>query len=433
MNAAITFIIPAFNAGRTIGDTLRSLIVQTRPDWSAIVIDDGSTDGAFVPPSGSLRIESKGRQEPLDRLLTDPRIQAIRQANSGVAATRNRGLSLATTPAACFLDADDTIEPTFIERMLPALKDHDLVPAAYRYTGPDLQDVGWVIRPTPQDVQRLKEFNQYAIGAFVFDRLSLLKIAGERPFPSGSRQEDWEFLISLSAAKWGTPIADPLYSYRLTPQSRTTALCEIWRDGLNLIARHSPDSPSALRGWTLRNLARAASAGDRRLCTRMFEHLDALNPADIDLLAGALRWSMRRMTVAGETPTLQTRTAWEASILDLLGSSTHAAAALQRASLPDWNRIAEAAAARVGPDQTLVIYGLGRNGRDLLKALQPRHLSIAIIDDGAAANPGLPRLTIPDLGPKHIVLVTPDDRAAILKGLNRGRQAQILLPEQLVA
>jgi hypothetical protein len=76
---------------------------------------------------------------------------------------------------------------------------------------------------------------------------------------------------------------------------------------------------------------------------------------------------------------------------------------------------------------------MGRNGRDLLKALEPRRLSLAIIDDGAVLSSGVPRLTVPDLGPKHVVLVTPDDRAAILKGLGTGRQAQILLPEQLVA
>ncbi len=427
MNAAITFIIPAFNAARTLADTLRSLIAQTRGDWNAIVIDDGSTDGTFAPAAGTLRVVA--RPKDLDSLLGDPRVQLVRQANSGVAAARNRGLSLAKAPAACFLDADDTLSPAFIERMLPALKGHDLVAAAYRYVGPNLEDVGWTI--TPADVQGLTEFNQFAIGAIVFDRSSLIRLAGDRPFPSGSRQEDWELLASLRGAKWGMPITEPLYSYRLSPESRTTALCEIWRDGMNLIARHAPDATPPIRRWTLRNLARAAAAGDRRLCTRMFEHLDALTPADTQVLTGALRWSMRRMTVAGESH--PARDAWHASILNLLGSSVIAADALRCAAHPDWNQIAQAAAARIRPDQTLVIYGLGRNGRDLLKALEPKRLTLAIIDDGAVTTPGLPRLTIPDLGPKHVVLVTPDDRAAILKGLGNGGQAQILLPEQLVA
>lgn len=427
MNASITFIIPAFNAARTLADTLGSLTAQTRGDWRAIVIDDGSTDGTFT--SGSLHLSPRSKN--LDSLLADPRIETIHQANSGVAASRNRGLSLSSTPAVCFLDADDTVEPGFIDRMLPALKGHDLVAAAYRYAGPQLEDVGWTVVPAASDVQGLTEFNQFAIGAIVFDRSSLVRLAGDRPFPSGSRQEDWELLVSLRGAKWGMPITEPLYSYRLTPESRTTALCEVWRDGMNLIARHAPEPTPAIRRWTLRNLARAAAAGDRRLCTRMFEHLDTLSPADTQVLAGALRWSMRRMTVAGEVHPAPD--AWHASMLRLLGSSDVAAEALGRAGHPDWNQIAQAAAARVGPDQTLVIYGLGRNGRDLLKALEPKRLALAVIDDGPATTPGLPRLTIPDLGPKHIVLVTPDDRAAILKGLGQGRQAQILLPEHLVA
>ena len=36
-------IIPARNAGKTLAETLASLLAQSDPDWEALIIDDGST------------------------------------------------------------------------------------------------------------------------------------------------------------------------------------------------------------------------------------------------------------------------------------------------------------------------------------------------------------------------------------------------------
>jgi hypothetical protein len=419
---SITFVIPAFNAAATVVATLRSLLAQTRPDWTAIVIDDGSTDGTRHAAES----------------VRDRRIQVIGQANAGVACARNRGLSLAQTPAITFLDADDTVEPAFIEQKLPRLAGFDLAAASYRYVDPDLRDVGWTIRLSQDEPARLTEFNQFAIGAIVFNRDSLLRLAGLCPFPSDTTQEDWSLLLNLrnAGARWA-PVSDTaLYSYRLRPQSRTTALCAIWRDGLNLIASHHVHGHTrqqALRRWTLRNLARAAAMCDRQLCAGFFEHLDTLTAFDVDTLTGALRWSIRRMIVAREPQAGRPIAQWRSHMLEILGSSELAREALRRALSPDWDRVAAAAAARVQPDQTLVIYGLGRNGRDLLSALQPKGVSLAVIDDGPLSPSSLPRITVTDLTPNHIVLVTPDDRSAILSTLQSGKHAQVLFPEQLVA
>ncbi|MBX3378248.1 MAG: glycosyltransferase family 2 protein [Phycisphaeraceae bacterium] len=420
--ASVTFIIPARNAAATLGDTLQSLLGQTRPDWRAIVIDDGSADATVQ----------------VAKALGDPRIEVISQPCSGVAAARNRGLARATSPAVTFLDADDTIEPTFIEHQLPRLSGCDLTAANYRYTGPKLEDARWVVRHNAEDVPKLVEFNQFAIGAIVMDRNSLVRRLGDSPFPSGTMQEDWSVLLRLTAAgaRWADPsTAGPLFSYRLTPHSRTTALAQIWRDGMNLIAvHHSPNGKdAALRRWTLRNLARAAAACDTDLCKRLFEHLDSLTPDDVDTLAGGLRWSMRRMMIAAESIARQPREHWHAKIASALGGGAPSLEALRRSAHPDWGTIAAAAAARLSPEQTLVIYGLGRNGCEALAALTGRGLPLAVMDDGPGMPTPLPRLRVDDLTNRHVVLVTPDDRARILRTLSRAGQAQVLLPEQLVA
>jgi GT2 family glycosyltransferase len=101
---AASVIIPAFNAIDTLDETVRSVIAQTRPDWEAIIVDDGSTDGT---QSAAERWRERDR-----------RIKVVSRPNKGLAASRNDGAVLAASPWLLFLDADDLIEPEYLESML---------------------------------------------------------------------------------------------------------------------------------------------------------------------------------------------------------------------------------------------------------------------------------------------------------------------------
>jgi len=87
----ISIIMPAYNAGRTIGEAIASVLEQTWRNWELIVVDDGSTDDTAALVSS----------------VADARIQLVRQPNAGVSAARNRGLDLARGSFIVFLDADD--------------------------------------------------------------------------------------------------------------------------------------------------------------------------------------------------------------------------------------------------------------------------------------------------------------------------------------
>lgn len=104
MIPAVSVIIPLFNADRFIAATLQSLQRQTMPDFEAIIIDDGSSDGSarHVEAVASL----------------DGRFRLVRQANAGVSITRNRGAELAKSDIVAFLDADDLWHPDFLRHML---------------------------------------------------------------------------------------------------------------------------------------------------------------------------------------------------------------------------------------------------------------------------------------------------------------------------
>lgn len=102
---AVSVIMPAYNAEGYIEIAIRSVMEQTCPDWELIVIDDCSRDNT---PAVVERLAQK-----------DSRITLVRnEANMGVAATRNRGFSLAMGSYAALLDCDDRWYPGKLERQL---------------------------------------------------------------------------------------------------------------------------------------------------------------------------------------------------------------------------------------------------------------------------------------------------------------------------
>jgi peptidoglycan/xylan/chitin deacetylase (PgdA/CDA1 family)/GT2 family glycosyltransferase/SAM-dependent methyltransferase len=98
----VSVVIPAWQAADTLPETLQSLCSQTLRQWEAIVVDDGSTDGTAAAAEHAAR--------------RDSRIRVVRGPHAGVGAARNRGLAEARAPWLLFLDADDWLEPTHLER-----------------------------------------------------------------------------------------------------------------------------------------------------------------------------------------------------------------------------------------------------------------------------------------------------------------------------
>ncbi|KPQ06853.1 MAG: succinoglycan biosynthesis protein ExoO [Rhodobacteraceae bacterium HLUCCA12] len=104
----VTVIVPVHNVAAHVAACIDSLRAQTFPDFEVLVIDDGSTDG-----SGDAARVAIG---------DDPRFRVIRQDNRGLSGARNTGLEHARGEFVAFLDSDDQFAPTFLERMLQALR-----------------------------------------------------------------------------------------------------------------------------------------------------------------------------------------------------------------------------------------------------------------------------------------------------------------------
>lgn len=103
----VSVVVPAYNAGSTIDETLRSVRSQSHEQLEIIIVDDGSTDDTLVVS-----------QRHADQ---DPRITIMRQSNAGVAAARNAGWQAARADFIAFIDADDLWAPSKIAQQLEAL------------------------------------------------------------------------------------------------------------------------------------------------------------------------------------------------------------------------------------------------------------------------------------------------------------------------
>jgi glycosyltransferase involved in cell wall biosynthesis len=113
----VTIIIPTYNYGRFLGQTLESVLAQTYQNWECIVVDDGSTDN------------TREVVEPYVR--RDPRIRYIYQSNQRAGTARNNGIRNGRGAYLQFLDADDLIEAQKIERQVEYLERHPEVDIIY--------------------------------------------------------------------------------------------------------------------------------------------------------------------------------------------------------------------------------------------------------------------------------------------------------------
>lgn len=113
----VSVIVPAYNFGHLISQTLDSIKAQTYPSWECVVIDDGSTDDT--------------KQVVAAYAQREHRIKYVYQDNQGLSAARNCGIRECAGEYVQFLDADDFIEERKLEQHALYLKQHAEVDVVY--------------------------------------------------------------------------------------------------------------------------------------------------------------------------------------------------------------------------------------------------------------------------------------------------------------
>ena len=125
----VSVIMPTYNCGRYIEESIRSVQAQTMTDWELQIVDDASTDNT--------------REVLAPYLEADPRIHyECLSANQGPAAARTEALKRASGRYAAFLDSDDIWYPDKLEKQI-AFMEAKGVPfscTAYRLMSADGED-----------------------------------------------------------------------------------------------------------------------------------------------------------------------------------------------------------------------------------------------------------------------------------------------------
>jgi len=193
----VAIIIPCFNHGRFLPETLASVEALRWPSLECVVVDDGSTD-----------------PQTLDTLADLARrgTRVIRQENAGLAAARNTGVRATDAPFYIPLDADDRLDPAFIAQLLPPLLADPALGYSYSHVRFfDAAAGGWEC--PPYEPRRLLVEN-LSVATAVIRRRAFDEVGGYQPDMLYGF-EDWDFWLALlSIGYHGVCTPAPLFHYR---------------------------------------------------------------------------------------------------------------------------------------------------------------------------------------------------------------------------
>lgn len=170
MNDLVSIIMPSYNTGRYIAESIRSVQAQTYGNWELLIVDDCSTDDSLAV---------------IGEFLSDSRICLLQnEKNSGAAISRNRALREAKGRWIAFLDSDDLWKPEKLEKQLAFMQENGY---AFTYTDYNIQLNGqWLpyVYTGPKVVNKRKMYNYcyFSTITVMYDRavIGLIQIADLR-------------------------------------------------------------------------------------------------------------------------------------------------------------------------------------------------------------------------------------------------------------
>ncbi len=225
----VTIVIPCFNYGRYAEEAVHSTLRQTLRNMEIILVEGGSTDA-----------ETPARLRKLERAGLGGLRVVYREGPHLAGDNRNFGISMARGRYVCCLDADDLLDPAYLEVAVFLLEFWGL-----DFVSPSVQNFGqnrerWIVgQPAWPAILRSNQVSTVA----VFRKEIWETIGGYRDWGKGKDYvpEDWDFWIRAVAAGFrGLSLELPLMLYRVRPGSLSrngTASMAVWAE--RLAAEHA--------------------------------------------------------------------------------------------------------------------------------------------------------------------------------------------------
>lgn len=208
-SVCISVIVPVYQSFLYLDDCIRSLLAQTMPDFEVILVDDGSTDNSLA----FCRAWAE----------RDARLRVIHQENAGVSAARNTGIRAARGQWLAFVDSDDWVEPTYLEKLYKNCTNVqislcDVADEEDRHL-PEERFTREELSLYPSRYAQLPYINYTINKLFARD---LLLPDGPRFDPGRKRGEDASFVTAcLLRCRAVAVCPEKLYHYRVNPLSAT--------------------------------------------------------------------------------------------------------------------------------------------------------------------------------------------------------------------
>jgi glycosyltransferase involved in cell wall biosynthesis len=267
----IAVVIPAYNSSACIKDTLASILGQSQPADEIVVVDDGSTDDTAEVAA---RFSDK--------------ITLIRQQNGGQGSARRRGTAATTAEFLLFLDADDVLKPTALEKFFGALHGEPRAALAccpaemWSPENPERTHVDTLPRP---ESERLWETLLYqnsirTPGCAMIRRTILEEVGGWDADIKLKGNEDWELWLRLAESHPFTSITEPLLKYRVHPTGFSKSRRRMFQSLFVMFARQRARCGSSINRriavdtaeWhNCKHILREIWRGDAPVFARIFE------------------------------------------------------------------------------------------------------------------------------------------------------------------
>lgn len=205
----ISVVIPAFNAEKTLGYTLDSVLQQTLEDFEIIIVNDCSSDSTGKVANGYSE--------------RDGRIRVLNNAeNLGVAVSRRKGAEAARSDRIAFLDADDLWMPGKLEKQLKTSseKNAGLVFTGSAFISENGEKLEWVLH-VPEEIgfKELLKQNLISNSSVLIRREDYLRYS----VMGDDIHEDYACWLNYLRGEGNVAygIDEPLLVYRLSRASRS--------------------------------------------------------------------------------------------------------------------------------------------------------------------------------------------------------------------
>ena len=203
MSKKVSIIMPCYNQGKYVREAIESVLHQTYKNIEIVCVNDASLDNS-----------NDIIQNILSELNPDNFIYINHKENKGVITTRNEAIEIATGEYILPLDADDTIEPTYVEKAVNILDENPDVGIVYCWVNNFWKDSKSQISKW-EDFDISKElFLNSIVNTSMYRKSDFLLVGGYKSYMNKG-WEDWDLWLSIIEKGFKAHlIKEVLFNYR---------------------------------------------------------------------------------------------------------------------------------------------------------------------------------------------------------------------------